>query len=243
MKNKAMFRNAGDDLALGIGATGDALLIKDFYLKPQAWQEDWSIREAGSEEGFSIAALQSVPPPLAGDWLAAQKTSFRTRREQAFGAGREAQEYAATGGNAYTKVEWGFNYAAQVSTTTTTVNRLVTSTLTSSAASINAFESYFAPRTATGSVRVIGRPTVRGTSEGRAPVYSTSGTTAELPEGAFIPTRNQVTGALLTVIPLGPGDQLVPDTTSSFPISYLRVPVGDKAASWGKRQESRVIIG
>ena len=205
---------AGDDLNVRIGATGDALVLRDFYLQPQSWQDGWRVLDSqGASFALSDLGSVAVPPPPQ-DWLDEQKSAYRAQRAQVFGAGRQAEGFAALGDNAYEKVDRGFSYAAQRSTTTTTINRLVSGTSFSDDPSIGNTVFYFAPQTVTETAQVVARPIVQSTGFGRAPASANFGnsTTGSLPEGAFIPVPHaRFPGDVVRVGSLiDPNDVLIP---------------------------------
>jgi trimeric autotransporter adhesin len=204
---------SGDDLQVRIDATGDSMLVKDFYLQPQSWRDNWFVRQASGQTA-GVANLEQVAPAPAQDWLAQEKDAFRSRREQVFGAGRISNGLVPLGGTAYRKVDYGFSYAARSTTTTTTINRFVNTILVgnTNAPSITVFPDYFERQTVTQSVTVLAKPISSGTGSGRgaASGSSSGGGTAALPEGAMVFTNSSFPGFSGGGISVSPGDVLIP---------------------------------
>src|SRR5207302_89922 len=127
------------------------------------------------------------------------KSGYRALRTQLFGAGRLAEGYTKLGATAYVLVDRGFSYSAQRSTTTTTVNRVVTNTVSSDDADIANFAFYFPPQTVTETAEVVAQPLLQqtGTGRGSATANYASGTKS-LAEGAFVPVpRAQFPGSVV----------------------------------------------
>src|SRR3954469_12888668 len=202
----------GNDLAVRIGGTADALLIQNFYAQPQSWQDAWRVVDADGQH-FALAELEPIaaPPPL--DWVSRQKSDYRVLRAQMFGAGRLAEGYTRLGATAYALVDRGFSYSEQRSTTTTTVNRLGTNTGTGDDAKSGNFAFYSAPLTVTETAQLVAQPLLQQTGTGRdSPSANYGSATKSLAEGAFIPVpRAQFPGSVVGVaITLDAGDILIP---------------------------------
>ena len=202
------FDRVGSDLQVKIGATGDQLSIVGFYSQPQSWQDAWLVKDDDGGAA-NLITLMSAAPIVPADWLAAQKQAFADRRAQVFGAARIADGFATLGGDSYRQVKYGFSYRAHRTTTTTTVEHLNTNATSSGdSSSLNAALFFLDSTTVIQTAQVVSTPLVEGTGTGRGsvqPPLPNGGSTADLPEGTFIPVNNGITGRLL-----GFGDVLLP---------------------------------
>jgi Ca2+-binding RTX toxin-like protein len=202
----------GDDLEVRLKATSDAMVLKDFYLQPQAWQDGWQVRDSNG----SLTALSDyvpvVPPPGEG-WLEGEKAAFRGRREQVYAANRQGEGYAVVGGNAYQRTEQTFSYSARTSAGSTTTRQLVVNSLTSDAVNVLAETSFGStPLGQTVGNFSIGLPVVRGAGGGRRAVSSGFGSagagSGESHE--FVPVQAGQRGLNGTGVKLNPGDYAAP---------------------------------
>jgi Ca2+-binding RTX toxin-like protein len=181
----------GDDLHVRIDATGDALVIQDFYDQPQSWQDNWLVRDAQGQSVNLTTLLSSAPAPTE-DWLAEQKQTYRVQREQAFSAGRQADGFGAIGGTTHRRVEYGFSYGANRTTTRTTLQRMVQGSIAFVQAngSINAGPIRVSSETVTETATIaVAHPVFSSAGSGRGRVSQSAGQTggtASLPEGAML---------------------------------------------------------
>ena len=215
----------GDDLQVQIEATGDALVLEGFYNQPQSWQDNWMVRNTQGQAA-NLSTVLSQTPPVAADWLGAQKLAYQTQREQAFGLVAKTDGLVPVGGTSYRQVQYEFNYGGRT-TTRTTVHQLVEGEYTLSqpdgSASVGPF--YVPSETVTQSETItIANPVFANGAVGRSKVaqgqsaFSATGApagvgdTANVPEGGMIwltkPSfPGQMAGAGFTV---SPGDVLIP---------------------------------
>ncbi|MGH9255858.1 MAG: calcium-binding protein, partial [Vicinamibacterales bacterium] len=197
----------GNDLEVQLRATSDALVLKDFYLQPQSWQDGWQVRDIAGATS-SLASFIPVTPPPAATWLDEEKDVFRARREQVYGSNRQAEGYSALGGNVYQRTEQVFDYAVRASSGSTTTRQLIVQSQSSDAAVIfldTSFTGTVLPQT--GGSFDIGLPHVRGADGARGEVASGFGGTGS---NEFVPVGTAMRGMSGAGVALNPGDYAVP---------------------------------
>jgi Ca2+-binding RTX toxin-like protein len=201
-------RQAGDDLEVRLRATGDALVLKDFYLQPQSWQDGWQVRDSNGAL-TDLADHIPVIPPQAASWLEEEEQAYRARREQVFAANRQADGFLPLGGNVFQHTEQVFNYAgASVDGSTTTLS-LVAETQSSDAGQIAALTQFTStPIGVTNATVDIGLPVVQGTGGERTQASAEIGTGGAGSGGSFefFPITPGGGGGFQ----LNPGDYAVP---------------------------------
>jgi Ca2+-binding RTX toxin-like protein len=178
-------RQAGDDLEVRLRATGDALVLKDFYLQPQSWQDGWQVRDSNGAL-TELADYVPVVPPQAATWLEEEEQAYRARRAQVFAANRQSDGFLPLGGNVYQHTEQLFNYAgASVDGSTTTLS-LVAETEASDAGQIAAPTQFSStPIGVTNAAVDIGLPVVRGAGGERSQASAEIGTGGASSGGSF----------------------------------------------------------
>ena len=120
----AMLRSSrsGNDLRIDVDGTSDGVLVKDFYIQPQAWQDAWTLID-GEGNTLGVAGVTPAVIPSAADWLGSLADSFKVRREQVFAAGLAADGFTLFGSEAK-RVDHGFSFNAGQTTSTTNITSL-----------------------------------------------------------------------------------------------------------------------
>ncbi len=236
-------RQSGNDLEVRLRATGDALVLKDFYLQPQSWQDGWQLRD-GNGALTDLASYVPVVPPQAGTWLEEEVEAYRVRREQVFAANRQAEGYRSLGDNVFQMTDQVFSYSgATVSGSTTTLS-LSTETTTSDASGIAGTTEFTSTPIGTTNATVdIGLPAVQGAGGERSPASAVIGT-AGAGSGGSLEFVSIVGGNGNTVasIKLNAGDYVVPvyasvvgqagGISSSGTVSYGYSGAFDNSTQW-----------
>ena len=104
----------GNDLVVGLRASADALVLKDFYSQPQSWRDNWVVKDQAGTS-YALDSFLPVTVPPAEDWLDEEKNAFRARREQVYAANRQSEGWAAIGGNTFQSVTRGIDSGADAS--------------------------------------------------------------------------------------------------------------------------------
>ncbi len=195
----------GDDLEVRLKSTADALILKDFYLQPQSWQDAWQVKDSANTV-FALASFVPVVPPSAATWIDEEKLAFQARREQVYAANRQAEGYAALGGNAFQRIDQGFSYSTGTANGETTTRSLIVQSVSGNAATIQASTTFSStPLAQTTRGFDIGLPELQGTGGARSTFSASFGGTG----GSTGPTQFIPIGSTSS-IRLDAGDYAVP---------------------------------
>ena len=202
---------AGNDLEVQLRATGDSLVLNDFYLQPQSWQDGWQVRDSVGTTYVATSFIPSAPPPPPETWLAEKKAAYRERRAQVYRANRIGERFSALGGDSYQNVEHFFDYATGSSATTVTARRLVVDDVSGSTLTVGTTFSSVA-LTPQGTSYYAGQPIVRGIDGARSGVSAAFGAAnaASGNDGEFVPAGSAVPGFSGSGVKINPGDVVVP---------------------------------
>ncbi len=169
-------RQLGNDLEVRLRATGDALVLKDFYLQPQTWQDSWQVHDSNGAL-TDLAGYVPVIPSQAATWLEDEEQAYRARREQVFAANRQADGFLPLGGNVFQHTQQAFDYAGASVQGSTSILSLVAESQSSDAAQIAAGTGFGStPIGNTTAVVSIGLPAVQGAGGERTQVSAGFGT-------------------------------------------------------------------
>ena len=169
-------RQSGNDLEVRLRATGDALVLKDFYLQPQTWQDSWQVHDSNGAL-TDLAGYVPVIPSQAATWLEDEEQAYRARREQVFAANRQADGFLPLGGNVFQHTQQAFDYAGASVQGSTSILSLVAESQSSDAAQIAAGTGFGStPIGNTTAVVSIGLPAVQGAGGERTQVSAGFGT-------------------------------------------------------------------
>ncbi|HEX4893420.1 MAG TPA: putative Ig domain-containing protein, partial [Hyphomicrobiaceae bacterium] len=209
----------GDDLEVRLRATADMLVLKDFYLQPQSWQDGWAVSDA---QGISqpLGGFVVEIPPSRETWLAEQKAAFADRRSQVFGANRRAEGFQSLGGDTYRQVIHSFAYSLRQSHTTTWTKSLAVEALTSDEASIVADAGISrGPEAFSSTTYQLGSPIASGADTGRfaaTPSFGNGNSPSSTGFGkAGVGAQSIETGTTVTPIYMPQRSNLLRDQQSS----------------------------
>ena len=207
-------RHVGNDLEVRLRATDDALILKDFYLQAQSWQDGWQVKDAANNL-YSVASFLPIVPPQASTWIDEEKAAYRMRREQVYFANRRAEGFNPIGGetNAFLRSENSFTYSNGTSDGNDTTRQLVVTELNNDSAS-QFLHTMFSSTPLGGSTAnyTMGRPRVTGAGGERSSVSTGFGDSSAVSAdgGEFVPAGNGLPGLNGAGVRVNAGDVVVP---------------------------------